>query len=370
MIPFKYGIVVAEDDFCGRKELIKQLGSLIASSQNTLIIGERRIGKTSLIYETVRRHKKIKPVFIDLLEIKTLYDLTKRIINAILSMEKESSLINRTLESLKSLRPKIGIDPVSNLPTVSLDPSVKLPPDSLEAVLDLIKDLRKKWEMVIIFDEFQDILNLKNAREVIPIMRSKIQYQKNITYIFAGSIRNQMENIFLKSDSPMFKSAIPINVGPIHEMEFSKFIKKKFLIGKRTIDDSVISKIFEMTDHVSGDIQQLCEALWSVTSSGGHIRDKDIDAAIKLIFSREEKSYQQLLTELTAIQQQCLTGLARIGGKNISSSHFLKETGIKQPSSAAKAVEKLIRAQIIFKIQNEYRFVNPFFREWLVYKDI
>ncbi len=46
MIPFKYGTVVSGEDFCGRKEAIKQLSELLRSHQNVLPQGERRIVKT------------------------------------------------------------------------------------------------------------------------------------------------------------------------------------------------------------------------------------------------------------------------------------------------------------------------------------
>ena len=87
MIPFKYGTVVWKDDFCGREEQIKQLKNFIVSSQNVLIYGERRIGKTSLIYETIRRSRGYRSVIIDLMEIKTIYDFCKRMINAILTAQ-------------------------------------------------------------------------------------------------------------------------------------------------------------------------------------------------------------------------------------------------------------------------------------------
>ena len=84
MNPFKYGQIVKENDFCRRPELEKNLASQIKRGQNVYIQGERRTGKSSLIYETVRKLKKRKIIYIDLLETKTSDDFLKRIVTSVI----------------------------------------------------------------------------------------------------------------------------------------------------------------------------------------------------------------------------------------------------------------------------------------------
>ena len=57
MNPFKYGSIVLGSDFCGRKDLLCQITGHMNASQNIVVLGERRIGKSSLIYEAVRKIK-------------------------------------------------------------------------------------------------------------------------------------------------------------------------------------------------------------------------------------------------------------------------------------------------------------------------
>ena len=49
MKPFEYGCVVKGEVFCPRPEIESMLASNMASGQNTVVVGERRMGKTSLI---------------------------------------------------------------------------------------------------------------------------------------------------------------------------------------------------------------------------------------------------------------------------------------------------------------------------------
>lgn len=88
MNPFKYGQIVEAEDFCPRPVLEKALAGLIRRGQNVYVQGERRTGKTSLIWETVRRMKKPRIIYIDLLETKTADDLVKRMVTSVVALER------------------------------------------------------------------------------------------------------------------------------------------------------------------------------------------------------------------------------------------------------------------------------------------
>ena len=80
--------------------------------------------------------------------------------------------------------------------------------------------------------------------------------------------------------------------------------------------------------------------------------------------------YETVLKIISGQQLKFLTGLARMGGHTPTSSQFLKQSGINQASSAQAALKRLLDLKIIFYYENEYRFVNPFFRTWLLYKNL
>ena len=95
---------------------------------------------------------------------------------------------------------------------------------------------------------------------------SRIQFQSHIPYFFVGSIRHKMDAIFTHHESPLFKSAIPLNVDPLPYDDFSEFLKNKSAIGQREVDDDTLKKVFIIAGNIPGDIQQLCEALWAISS--------------------------------------------------------------------------------------------------------
>lgn len=368
MNPFKYGTIVSGEDFCGRKALLKQLIGSIEASQRIVLLGERRIGKSSAIYEAVLRCNGKRLLYVDLLGIKSIDALCRRILRAIVILEQKTGWLEKIVKSLAYLRPSISVDPITSLPTVSFDASVELKANSIPEVLTLIDSLGKKRKPVVVFDEFQDILNLQDSYEALALLRSKIQFQSAIPYIFVGSIRHKMDAIFTHHDSPFFKSAIPMTVDPLPYKGFSQFLRKKFTKGQRKIDDEALKKVFEMANNISGDIQQLCEALWEVTSEKELIGMDKLKSALKLIFSREQKSYENYISLLTDIQLKCLMAIAMEGGKKVFSVSFMKSAGFNNPSTVKRAITRLIKLNILFESEDEYRFTNPFFRAWLPHK--
>ena len=369
MNPFKYGRVVSADNFCPRPELLKQLTSFIKSGQNVVLHGERRVGKTSLIHETVRQLKRYRMLYVDLLEIKTADDLCKRMVKALISMEQQAGFLEKILKSLAQLRPVVSVDSLTGQPSVSVDATVRLRPDSIDGLLDLVKETHKRTRLVVVFDEFQDILNLPEAKETLAILRSKIQFHKDIPYIFAGSVRNQMSEIFTHPESAFFKSAISVSVGPLETGAFVRFLAGKFALGKRVIDQDTMKKVIEIAEDVPGDVQELCEALWETTSYKDTIHEVSIGPALELIYARESKGYEATLVQLTGQQVKCLVGLARMGGAAPLSSAFIRGVGIAMPASIKKALNRLVQLKVIYRHEGEYKFINPFFKTWLVWKN-
>ena len=371
MIPFKYGRVVSGSDFCGRQDSISELSEYFRSDQNIVVLGERRIGKTSLIVETARKMKGERTLLtVDLMAIKSAQDIYERMIKSVFKLERDDGFLNKLLKMLAHLRPVVGMDPNTNALTVSLDTSNRVSPTSLEEALDLVVKMNERRKLIVFFDEFQEVLTCPEQREILAILRSKIQYHENLAYVFAGSIRNRMDEIFNSPDSPFFNSAIPLTISEIDRREFSEFIRRKFELGDRTIKKAFLDRIFNYADGISGDIQKLCEALWSVSNRGDTIDDQHFLEGFDLIYAREQQSYELILTDLTKIQVRCLYGLAKADGYSVTGTAFLKQTGIGQPSSVRRAISLLEKKRIIYRYQKQYRFINPFFKSWLIQKEL
>ena len=150
---------------------------------------------------------------------------------------------------------------------------------------------------------------------------------------------------------------------------FAGFLADKFALGKRIVDKAAMAKVIEIAENVPGDVQELCEALWETTSYKDSIHEASIGPTLELIYARESKGYEAALVQLTGQQLKCLVGLARMGGKAPLSAAFIQGVGIPGPASIKKALDRLGQLKIVYRHQGEYKFVNPFFKSWLLWKN-
>lgn len=225
-------------------------------------------------------------------------------------------------------------------------------------------DPAKDGRYCIVFDEFQDILKLGNANGVLAEMRGAIQFQTTTPYFFLGSVRNEMMSIFDDMASPFYKSALPFAVEEINQLDFTQFLASRFRKGNRRISEAVIAKILVFADGVSGDVQELCEALWETTDPDSEITSDDFQRAFQLLFSRELGGYEAIIERLTPGQLAVLRAIASHGGAQIYSRFFSARSGLPT-SSIRRIAGRLTSDRILFIQKDIYRFSNPFFREWL-----
>ncbi len=372
MNPFMHGVTVTGKDFCPRPELIADLRNHIDSQQNCVIRGVRRVGKTSAIIEAVRSYKKKGYIYINCWGKQDIHSLTTAIYEGFLIYQRNKGLsLEKIIRTFAHLRPKASIDPYSGEPTFSVDvnehdSTIR----SVEAVFDTLAHESNNNPLVVVLDEFQELLHLKEADIIMATLRGVIQLQANVTYFYLGSTRNLMDDIFNNPDRPFFKSASSVNVMPIERSGFSAYIKKKFISGKRTVSPASLSAIFDAACDVTGDVQQLCSEIWNCTDADDIITEEVVPRALARIHHTEHESNSRIIDMLSPGQVRVLVGIALVGGKKTTSKQFLSAARVAQPSSVTKALNRLSQHGLIYRDSEGYKFFSPFFRTWLLTQEL
>ena len=364
--PFRFGEIVRESSFCPRPELTKSLREIISGGHNAVVLGERRTGKTSLLLETAGRIRGMRVIYAQLWGVATLEEVANRLLDAVVTMKNQKgSFVEKTAKALSHLRPVIEIDPTTGQPSLTVGKGTEIPPSGLHAVFDFIAELAEKQKIVVILDEFQDIRRLDRAEAVLGEIRSRIQMQSGVPYLFAGSIRHEMERIFRDPSSPFFKSFRTVEVGPIARERFQEYLHERFEMGGRNVSGEIYTDIFDLTADNPSDVQQFCAAIWDRSLPGQKIETDFLPTALRHIFATERKGYEYLVRPLTNQQLRCLRTLAKIGGEHPQSKEFLAASGIKVPASVKRALDRLVALEIVYDRDLNYKFFDPFFREWL-----
>ena len=366
--PFRFGQVVEREGYCSRTALERQLDGRIRRGQNTVVLGNRRVGKTSLIWKVAAHRRGWKVWYVDFLGIKSGQDFLGRGVQALAGLDRQASVLDRLLKALPRLTISVSPDPVTGLP--SLTPSMApdaFRPDNLAGLLGVVADVASKRKLVVVFDEFQDAATVPEADALLATLRGRIQFMGSSPFIFAGSVRNDMWRLFADEGSALYKSADFLEVGSEDFDDLTGFLTSRFRAGLKDVATDLLDEVFRICDSVPGDVQQLCAALWD-NADGDQVTREHMGPALEAIFRNESRSYEAIVTELPAQQLKVLAILAREGGRSVLGKRFLTATGITHPSSVKRALTRLCQRRLVFRTTIDYRFSNPFLKLWLVHK--
>ena len=365
MEAFKYGCIVDGENFCERPALSHQLASYISSGQNVVMQGERRIGKTSLVRATIAGMKGERAVFADFMGVKSVADVCNRIADSLARFESGDGLFRKTLALLAHLRPIVTVDAMTGQPTITVDASASRSPASVNAAMDALARHASGRRVCIVFDEFQDILDVADGEQLFALIRARIQALPRTCFVFLGSARNAMLSIFLSPKSPFYKSAVVFDVGAIPDDDFFEFARRRFAVGGRKLPRETFDRVLDFVDRVPGDVQELCDAIWHVSKSGDTLTVDFLERGVSTVFARESGAYATFIKPLTDIQLRVLRALAELGGEHTLSGAFLKAAGVTTPTTVKRSLAAMAKAELIYDIGNGHKFVSPFFREWI-----
>ncbi len=362
--PFQYGIVVTGDNFVNRDEEIKILYKELSSGKSIVLYSERRLGKTSLIMEFIaQKGRKLIPVYIDLYGMTAKEKLAKQIVNQVIN--KCYTKLEKIKEALKDffsyLRPKLIISPDGTL-TIDVGVERKYKEEELIEILDFPQKIahRKKNRIVMIFDEFQEIA-MMDGEEIEKLMRSRFQHHKNVSYLFAGSKKHLLHQIFEERTRAFFKFARPLQLGVISCEKFHPFIYDKFKLTGGKPSEHIINKILDYTKGHPYFTQYLCHEIWYITKSPKN--EEVIETALQNITAQQSVAYEHIWDELKSPNQRLLLiGIASENGYNYS-TEFIEKYRLKSQSHVEKSLKLLKNRGIL---DDHGNIIDIFFKEWIV----
>ncbi|MGD0028743.1 MAG: ATP-binding protein [Candidatus Bathyarchaeia archaeon] len=371
--PFKYGTIVTGEDFADREKELKLLSKELTSGQHVLMYSPRRYGKSSLMIMVLQELKKkgIMTTFIDLYGCIFLSDLVDKIVKetVVPAYDKMDKIVNFLKSSLTGLRPVITVNPSDGSFDISYKKEVASAGENkvLSEVLDAPEKLAiaKNKPLVVVFDEFQEIENF-DGKDLENLMRTHFQHHKHVTYVFTGSKKHLMEQMFTDSKRPFFKFARLFPLGKIPKEEFKAFIEKKFENTKVLVTPSIVDAIMTFTDGHPFFTQQLCHEVWNIACEKGKAQKDDVSKAIESLTRIQSDLYIGMWDPLTLFQKKLLTGISMEDRKPaIFSASFIEKYELVSTSHVSRATGQLLKKGLVEKENGCYTLSDIFFKEWI-----
>ena len=365
--PFILGHRIRRPYFCDRTTEQENLTSAIINGRNVVLISPRRMGKTSLIYVAFHDSKEIEAeyvtFFLDILQTNSLSEFTyllgKEIFDTLLS--KSTSRVRSFIAALKSLKGTFGFDPISGVPTFNIQlGDIKHPEYTLEEIFNYIEHSEKP--VIVAIDEFQQITKYPE-KNTEAILRSHIQRLGNASFVFAGSERTILQEMFISSKRPFYNSAEIMHLGPISEDVYVDFVQSLFSERGRSIDEAPIREVFRLFDGNTFYMQRTMNGAFADTAKGAVCDFETVRRSVKAMLASNEVIYREILSNINSSQKVTLYAIAKERfAKNPLSGEFIKRHALPSASSVQNALLRLVKSGYIYKSEAGYCLTDPLMR--------
>lgn len=366
---FVYGIAVTDYNFTGRKEETRRLIANFEGGINSILISPRRWGKTSLV-DHVHRQLKDSDIIIVQLDIfgcKTEYDFYNALAVAVLKQtaSKVQLWMDEARDFLVRLTPKIGIpiDPVSEISvSLGITPETHSPEEILNMVEVIAK--RKNRHVVVCIDEFQQVGEFENTKQVQARLRSAWQHHHYTSYCLYGSKRHMMSKIFLNRSMPFYQFGDLLWLQKLPVSDWMDYIISHFEATGRHISEQMVMQICEAVDSYPSYVQHLSSILLNHLPQGGTVTEDMMPSAVSELISTNEALYMQQIEPLSGYQMNLLKAIVSGIHSGYNEKRVRSQFDLGSPSNMVRLRTALIERDLIYSEMRQLYITDPVFALW------
>ena len=373
--PFTFGDLALDEAFTDREDEVRELRSDMLNGQNVLVYAPRRYGKSSLMLRAAQEALKRKALvaYCDLMKTPTkerfAAALAKTIYSDLASPMEQA--FERAADLFRGLRvvPTMDVDPIDGSLRFSFQAGRRKEEidDTIERLLELLGELaaERKRRVVIIFDEFQEILALD--KRFPNLLRAVFQAQPEVSHVYLGSKRHILERIFNDKNEPFWRSAKQLEIGMIAPAKFARFVRDRFTRSGKGISDDALERLLRATGGHPYGTQELAYFVWELVEEGGaEASVADVEEALTRVLRSEHNHFAQLWDDAPHAQRLLMLALAAAPARSVYSSDYRSTHDLPPTPTLQTALVALSKKEIIGRTgDGEYSVIEPFFAEWL-----
>lgn len=369
---FPLGGAVPAEDLVGRERYIAATLERLLDGQHLLVSGPRRIGKTSVIHEVLRRlrRKATYTAYVDCLGATSLRGLGEKLADALL---ENTTGLPRAFEQARALAS--GARPTGRARYEHLEIALELAREANEgrffdAALELAQELavRAKRRVVVAFDEFQACGRL--SPRVYDLMRARFQAHRDVAYVFLGSEAGILETLFVAKGAAFYRFALPHDLADpgghrfgIDPEDWHLYLRKKLAARSIRIGEAETDRILDLTGGHPQDTMQVCAGLYYLMRDAGvRLVTADLVAVAYEQALRElERAFSLVWAELGKQKYQ------QAVAKRVAHRQTLFVSGGPLPRiEVLRALDGMRARSLVLRLgRGRYDFVEPMFAEFV-----
>ena len=367
--PFALVPYVSKDFFCDREKETETVLEYLLNGSNVTLISPRRYGKTGLIYrvfdEIKQRKIDVNTCYVDIYATEKLEDFIKTFSEAVVASLDRKKGAKAFLQFLGGLRPMLSYNPLTGNPELTMTfLSDYEKRHTLASIFEFLEKLDKKT--IVAIDEFQQVRKYGNNMEAL--LRSYIQPLRNVQFVFCGSKKHLMAEMFTDARSPFYESTRCLYLEKIDREIYADFIVRMFAKGKKNITEEAVDFILDWTKAHTFYTQSLCNHVF--LKSGKNIGLQDVLLSARQILIENEQTFLQWRDLLTPLQWNYLKAVAKEQSVDKPfATGFIQKYNIGTSANSSRMLESLLDKELILATSTEdgvsYSVYNVFLSRWL-----
>lgn len=360
-IPGKY--------FCDRETETKKLISLLQNGNNVTLISPRRMGKSGLIlhcFDQTQIKENYATLYIDILQTSSLKEFVFILGKAVYDnlVPKTQKWISNFFQTIKSLTGKISLDPTTGLPSFNFFiGEITSPEMALEEIFKFLENYAQRC--IIAIDEFQQVTKYPEGN-LEAVLRARIQLCSNLNFIFSGSERHIMQDMFLNYGRPFFNSTTIMMLEAIPFEIYWDFVKLNFNKSNKEIEKESFAYLYDLFQGYTYYLQKTLNETYSKINDGEKCSLTFIKKMIDEILESNSTTYREILSNIPHRQKDLLYAIALEGeADGITSSSFIRKYNLVSAASVQSATNKLLNKDFITRAERKYFLTDKFMALWI-----
>ncbi|MDE5550669.1 MAG: ATPase, partial [Bacteroidaceae bacterium] len=342
---------------------------LLTNENYMSLIYPRRLCKTDLIRNCFN-HPAIKEGYytfmIDIYATGSLRDFVNVFGKAILEALKPRGrkVWELFVAALKSLQQELTFD-MNGIPVWSLGMgNMENPAITLDEIFNYLDSADKPCLVAI--DEFQQITQYPDGQNIEAALRTRIQRCQNATFVFAGSKRHLMGEIFTSPSRPFYQSVITMGLSPISEEKYTEFAVRLFEQHGKQLAEEVVHEVYSRFSGVTSCLQRVMNVLYFRTERGERCTLEGVDDTIDYLLDLYSENYETQLSQMSEKQRIVFRAIVAEGkAKNVTGGAFIKKYHLWSASSVMSALKALLDKDFVTQEDGAYIPYDQFFALWL-----
>lgn len=255
-------------------------------------------------------------------------------------------MVDKFLKGIHSLAGSFGYDPITGLPTFDIKlGDIHAPELTLEEIFRYLEQADKPCIFAI--DEFQQIAQYPE-KNIEATLRTHIQKMNNCLFIYAGSNRHVLENMFNSTAKPFYNSAEQIYLDCIPKDVYTAFAKEQFAVAGREITSDAVVLAYDLFEGHTYYVHNILHNAFAYLDTNKKIDENDIRNILSDILEEKGHTFSSVMNQLNYQQKETLIAIAKEGkASGVTSTAFVKKHALKSPSSVQYAITALLEKQLL-----------------------